>query len=320
MPEIVRAATRAELRRFFALSRGAGYRKAEQAYLRRFAPAPDEDHIYLLAAGGCACARLLSWRDEAYDRAVSRRCAFFALLDGDAACFGALLDEAQAHWRQKGCDRMIGPVAPDGSGLFSGQCSGECAQTGLFAGPGDRGQTAALLAAGFQPLAREEAFFLDVPAINKYVPYARRLEARFGLRVGRAGRGLWTCSLPRAAYEVAERLKRESARQAEKLLRYTDTRFSFAALDEAGSCLGYVLTLRDAPRPRVATFMTRNVPCRRAVTLCLMSALCDALIRRGVQQAELSVIDETNLPSIRLALGAGARRARSYVRYYKEIT
>ena len=320
MPEIVTALKRAELHRFFALSSRAGYRKAEQAYLRRYTPGPDEDHVYLLAMEGRVSARLLTWRDEAYDRAVSQRCAFFALLDGDAVFFEPLLRAAEAHWRRRGCERIIGPVAPDGSGLFSGQCSGAFSRTALFAGPGDRGQSAALLQAGFQPLSREEAFVLDIPQINRYAPYAQRLQARFGLRIGRAGRGLWTYSLPKAVYEVAERFREESARQAEKLLSYADTRFSFAALNRAGDCLGYVFTLKDAPMPRVTTFMTRDVPCRRAVTLCLMSALCGALIEKRVNQAELSVIDSANLPSIRLALGAGARCIRTYLRYYKEIT
>ena len=314
------AGNKKDLSLFFAFSGPSGYTEGEAAYLRRFAPPPDKEHAYLLAfEGEKPMARLYTWTQRVYGRAEGRRGSFFSLLDGKRECFQPLLRAAEELWRQRGCDFLTGPMAPDGSGLFMGQCQSAIESGGAFAGPGDAGQTQALLDAGFEAVQRWKAFSLHCPQENRYAPYAQKLRARLGLRVRPMGRGLFTYSLVRAAYETAQFVPSQTARQAEKLLSFCDPRLSFAALDSRGHCLGYALTLKGE-RPRLVTFITRDVPIRRAVTLCLTDALCRAALQDGVQSALLGVIDAQNQPSLNLARGLGAQECCEYKRYYKKIT
>ena len=317
---ICAAANKKDLGLFYALSETAGYTGEEAGYLRRFAPRPDEEHACLLAfAGEKPVARLYTWTQRALNRAEGRRGAFFSLLDGEREGFAPLLQAAEEMWRQRGCGFLSGPMAPDGSGLFMGQCDSPRESGGVFTGPRDAGQTQALRNAGFAVSQRWKAFALDVPRENRYAPYAQKLRARLGLRIRPMGRGFFSYSLSRAAYETADFAPAQNAVQAQKLLPFSDARLSFAALDSRGHCLGYALTLKGE-RPRLVTFLTRDVPIRRAVTLCLTDALCEAAQRSGVKSALLGVIDAENRPSLNLARGLGAREVCEYVRYYKKIT
>ena len=318
MYTVIKAESPRQKRAFFSLSRACGYSRDEAEYLRLFCR-PENASYFIALKDGRPKARILVWKDAAYQRNTGRRTAFFAFLDGDENAFALLLEAAQNAYPD--AEALTGPVPPDGSGLFTGQCDRPCGtDRGAFTGPGDAGQAQALLEAGFAPCMTEACFEIAVPAVNPYRAYAGRLSARFGIRVQKARFGLFGDGLSRAAYELAGAWQSETALQAGRIRRYISPRFSFVALDGNGRALGYVMTLRGRPLLRVTTLITKDVPFRPAVTLLLLDALCESLIQSGITRAEASVIDVNNRPSVRLTQGTGARETRKYVRYYKELT
>ena len=318
MYTVIKADSPRQKRAFFSLSRESGYGRAEDEYLRLYCR--PENACWLMAArNGFPKARMLVWMDGVYAKKTGRRVAFFAFLDGEAAAFDVLLEKAQGLYPH--AQAILGPVPPDGSGLFTGQCDRPWpAPRGSFTGPGDAGQTEALLRAGFAPHHTEACFEVDIPDRSPYHPYAKRLSDRFGIRIRRPGFGPFGDGMSTAAYDLASAYRDETAFQAQKLHKYISARHSFIAEGAAGETLGYIMTLKGKPLLRVTTMITKAVPFRSAVTLLLLDALYESLACRQIQRVEASVINVMNRPSIRLVLGTGAKENRRYIQYYKELT
>ena len=317
-PEIA-AVNGRKAKAFFAFSKKAGYSGQEQRYIRRYFGIFHARCVYLLAfIDGRVCGRLMTWQSVVKERNSSSAKGFFALLDGTEMSFSPLLRRAEDIQRSWGSTELIGPIAPDGSGWFMGQCD-RGKSGGSLTGPGDRGQTAALKKAGYRTLQQFNAYNLSIPRENTYRESAQRFAKRLGLKAVHLSNGLFSQRLSKAVYDVEADNKKLLARQAEKLKPFLDTNHSFAVQDRTGNYHGYVFCLKGE-RPRLSTIITKENALRRPVTALLVSSVLDSFLNAENTKVELSVIDAANIASNRLAQSLGGTVDRCYLIYHKKLT
>ena len=317
MVDIVLARGR-KLRAFFQYSEKAGYNAKEQRYIRQnFAHVPMQGACLLAMKSGHVSGRIMTWADRSH-RVSQRECGFFALLDGDEDTYEPLLKKAEELQLSWGSSELLGPVAPDGSSWFMGQCDN--ARTGgLFTGPGDRGQTAVLIRNGYTAEKSFNAYLLYIPGKNRYRDAAQRFAERLGLKSVRLTGGFFSQKLNKAVYDVETFNPSLLARQAERIKPFISTKHSFSVMDPMGKCAGYILTLKGKPI-RVSTIITQDNSFRRPVTALLISEVLDSFLKTRNSLIELSVIDEENTASNRLVKAIGAVTDRHYRIYCKKLT
>ena len=320
---MIRTEVTGDLKAFFALSERAGYARSERQYIERYFALNGRRGAYLIASeDNVTLARVMTWTDAAYTFTTGDMLGFFALLDGEERAFGPLIEKIESLQRAWGMEALLGPVAPDGSGWFMGQCDRSCAQSqrGLFSGPGDRGQTRALTEAGYSVRTRFGAYLCAPPAVNQIRQSAERFAGRLKLALIRPSLNPFDQELSRAAYALSPNNKTDAALRVERLRGFIARRHTFIVKNAAGGYTGYAIGLKGEGTERVATIMTADDQYRRPTVALLASALIDSFRGNSASGVELSVIDADNEASNRLVIGLGAVHARNYLLYYKKIT
>ena len=310
------------LKAFFRFSLKCGYSREESNYLRRSFLYAQPKCVYLLATeNGTVCGRLMTWSDEHYRKVAGKKRGFFALLDGNVCAFAQLLakmEELQRNWEN---EEIIGPVAPDGSGWFLGQCEKtyDNRLRGAFTGPGDTGQTQCFRENGYSVLTAYRTYQLTLPEENRYWDSAQKFSCRSEYKVQKMSVFGGRSRLCRSVLDVAGGEQPELARQAERIMPYLSRQHSFAVTNREGSYTGYVLCF-PGKITRIATFMTADNLYRRPTTLLLVNELIESFKKNQRDRAELSVLDAENANSNRLARSLGAVPDRNYLVYNKKIT
>ena len=292
------------LRAFFSLSEKAGLRAPERKLLRRVCGTPGEGRAFLLALkNGVPAARLLTWP------------GFFAMADGDEDALDCLFDRAEALQRQWGSDRLCGPALPGGLQLFTGfpaEKSEDAA--GLFhlacAGTGRL-----LRSRGYEPFTRLRAYQAEIKASDTLKNQARRTERRYGLMCRKLKNGLFTRETETCVWKLEKDCREQAARLTERLMPFFAKPYCVGVFDGGGNCRGYALVLKGNPL-RVVTIVSECAP----ATLLLAEGLLERFARKGIRSAELSVIDENNIPSRLVAESFCGRGFREYLQYNKKLT
>ena len=306
---------------FFDYALKWGYAPAEKRYIRRYYEPHSQKRAYLTAVkDNKTLACLLTWSEERPAQGGRRRVGFFTLPGGDAKALGDLIGQMLFLQKAWGSEEVIGPLAPDGSGWFMGQCDRPCTveERGLFTGAGDAGQMKALTDAGFCVEREYRCYQLPVPKTNRTRAYADKIAARFEIHATRLNHNLFTQPLAKAADELYLENSQAMRRAAERIAPFTDSHRSFAVKTAGDKTAGYVLAFAGK-RPRVATIMTREGLLRRPATLLLVNALIESYKSSDASIVELSVIDAENAASERLATAFGAKPGRSYFVYNKKL-
>ena len=246
---------------------------------------------------------------------------FFALLDGN--CPEVLLETAEEYLKQFGCTVFAGPYCCCPSFSFAGALTYEekpplkrAALTALI-GDVDR---LSYYRMDMECTAGFKAFELQVGTVNPLHDRAERAKKRFSLTVCRLHRGIGKNTLPNVAYEIERPGNAAAAIEAERCLPLTALSHSFCVRGKNGELLGYVMCLKGEVM-RVSTLITKQKNnFSPPVTLCLISALWDSLIKKHVSSVEASVIDTENEASIRVAERLGGTLKCQYDIFQKSIT
>ena len=316
MPEIVLSSGRKALKAFFSLSVPSGYSGKEAAYIERHFSGGMGKSAYLLALDrGKAVARAMTWQGETLKN------GYFALLDGRRDAFEALLGYMEQLQRKWGSTSLTGPVTPDGSGFFMGQCdsASDGSARGELTGPFDAGQSAALLQNGYDPVNTLAAFRLCLQKTNPYRGAAQKIASRLGIKPEKAKLNVFDQNLERAVFALETEDKAAALRQLLWLKPSIAKDRSFVVNDPCGRPLAYAISLKG-DIPRLATFWTKDDEYRRPCALLLCDALFESCQKAGISEIELSLIDTQNEASMRLCGNAGARLSRQYKIYNKNLT
>lgn len=262
---------------------------------------------------GLPAGRVFVWRRD--------KEGFFALLDGN--CPEALLSEAEEYLKQLGCTLLAGPFCCCPSFSFVG------VKTYTEKPTYKRGALTALIGSvdwsfyygtDMEPAEGCRAFELQVGAVNPLRDRAEKAKERFSLTVCRLHRGIGKNALPNVAYEIERPGNAAAAIEAERCLPLAALNHSFCVRGKNGELLGYVLCLKGEVL-RVCTLITKKKDTfSPPVTLCLISAVWDSLIKKHVPSVEASVIDTENEASLRLAERLGGTLKCQYDIFQKSIT
>lgn len=328
MIEVKVLRTRAELRAFFEIDKG--YLREEAKYLGINA----RPEINPLCANG-ECAYILCRRDgksvfraftgidEIYCARTGQRQGYFALFDGEddrrAAC--AVLGEIENCQRKWGARSIIGPVSPDGSGLFMGVGSGtEENGRGIFTGAVNEFKMDVLKENGYAECVKEGAYMIDVPDENPFSALSEKARIRFGLearplRENRFAKA-WKKHLSSVTNEIPPK---DFFRFLEKIERFIAFDHSFLLFTNSG-CIGYLLCLKSKNSvPRVITLMTKKGIFTPPAALVLTDRVLTSFRNADIKKYEASVIDERNFPSFSILSHVNARKNRIYTQFIKNI-
>lgn len=262
---------------------------------------------------GLPAGRVFAWCRE--------KEGFFALLEGN--CPELLLETAEEYLKQLGCTVLAGPYCCCPSFSFAGIMTYEekptlkrAALTPLI---GDV-DWHTYCRADMKPVEGFKSFELQVGAVNPLHDRAERAKKRFLLTVCRLRRGIGKNALPSVAYEIERPGNAAAAIEAERCLPLTSLFHSFCVRGKNGELLGYVMCLKGEVM-RVSTLITKQEGVfSPPVTLCLLSAVWDSLIKRRVASVEASVIDVENEASIRVSERLGGTLKCRYDIFQKSIT
>lgn len=246
---------------------------------------------------------------------------FFALLDG--VCPEVLLEKAEEYVRQFGCTVLAGPFCCCPSFSFAGVLTytekptfKRAALTPLIGNVDWR----VYCTADMEPAMGFKSYELQVGAVNPMHDKAEKAKKRFSLTVCRLYRGIGKNTLPNVAYEIEHPGNAAAAIEAERCLPLTALSHSFCVRGKNGELLGYVMCLKGEVM-RVSTLITKQKDTfSPPVTLCLISAVWDSLIKKCVSSVEASVIDTENEASIRVVERLGGTLKCQYDIFQKSIT
>ena len=322
---------------FFRFSRECGYLPGETKYLNLsaraavnplFSNGPEE--FWVVLRDGKTVFRALTGYDRRFQAQTGKKWGYFSLFEGtlDTEAGAALLDQILKRQRAWGCDAIVGPLSPDGSGFFHGLGLDESAspfQTGTFSrgtltGPARPFAEQILLSGGFQKLDEDYAYLIRVPDENKDREMAIKASKRFSVEVQKLRPSAFREAWKRIPAQIApEGTKADFLREMERIRPFLNVDFSFACM-RGSECLGYLLSVTEPHAPlRLSTLMTRDGCFQSPAVLLLISAAMDQCIRYRVPYVEASVIHDENVASRRLVERFGGLKIRRYCRYYKNI-
>lgn len=331
MLTVIEAATRAQMRAFFKAGKNAGYLKEEEKYLKLYALTPlnplfsNGPRAFLCAyRDGKPVFRALTGVDFRYVNLTGNRTGYFSLFDGenDREAAEMILEEIMIRQRKWKTDKVTGPLSPDGSGFFMGAGEGGFERPrGLFTGPDGRFSAGVLRDNGFTACDTENAYLVSVPKENPLSELCRKAEERYGAEVAKLKPRIFDERWKEKIASVSEdQKKQELIKFLDRIRRHIDKNFSFFAKGEGGAC-GYLISFKSGNGIlRGTTLMTREGAYSAPCALSLIGAFLNECSKRGVKEAEVSVINQKNLRSERLVLRYGGVKIREYTQFTKIVT
>lgn len=330
MLEIIECKTRADMRAFFRAAKEAGYTREEEKYLKEYAVPPlsllskNGPQAYFVAKReGKPVFRALTGVDLVFNREKGEKTGYFSLFDGesDEEAAQAILDAVLNKQSAWGMENVIGPISPDASGFFMGAGEGDFEKSrGIFTGPEGSFACRLLRKNGFCPIQMENAYLIYTTNKNPLSDVTRKAEKRFDVSVVPLKPSLFSDRWMKCILEVTKGAPEKEMRVLlERLRPFIDKRFSYAALMN-GVCAGYLVTIKGSKGIlRATTLFTSADHFSSPAALSLIDAFLTDTQRKGIAEAEVSVINPENMRSERLVLRFGGRRIRSYTLFTKKV-
>ena len=312
MLEIIEAKTRADMRAFFRAAKRSGYTKKEEKYLEMYAFSPlsllsqNGPQAFLVAKrDGKSVFRVLTGVDMRYVRKEECPQGYFSVFDGekDEEAARAILKAVMEKQRNWGMKRVIGPIAPDGSGFFMGAGEGDFSgPRGIFTGPDASFQCGILRSEGFLPVKTECAY------------------ESASIEIMKMNTGLFSTDWIKRILDVSKEAPQNEMRlMLERIRPFIETKHSYVAFSGNVS-LGYLVSLKkDGGILRAATLITSSEHFSAPAVLALIDAFLSGAKKDGLDRAEISVVDSRNLRSERLVLRFGGRKHRQYTVFTKNV-
>ena len=330
MLEIIEAKTRADMRAFFRAAKRSGYTKKEEKYLEMYAFSPlsllsqnGPQSFVVAKRDGKSVFRVLTGVDMRYVRKEECPQGYFSVFDGekDEEAARAILKAVMEKQRNWGMKRVIGPIAPDGSGFFMGAGEGDFSgPRGIFTGPDASFQCGILRSEGFLPVKTECAYEIELGKENPLSAVARKAEERFHVEIMKMNTGLFSTDWIKRILDVSKEAPQNEMRlMLERIRPFIETKHSYIAFSGNVS-LGYLVSLKkDGGILRAATLITSSEHFSVPAVLALIDAFLSGAKKDGLDRAEISVVDSRNLRSERLVLRFDGRKHRQYTVFTKNV-